>query len=247
VTVPGGEPRPPAPNALDVEVTDIQPFPDSGLDLTSAPDPDARYDLRQSVSIAFLSTIQLLPPRQRAILLLCDVLAFPAAETAEVLDCTAAEVSSALQQARGTLEQHRTAGRLRDDQPAATSAVQHSVLERYLAAWRACDIPALGALLRADALLTMPPGPLAYRGRDAIAQFLATVPAGGHLDQITLVPTRANGQPATAAYVRDPGGRGSIACAIVVLTLDGSSIGEITSFADPALFPLFGLPGRLGA
>jgi RNA polymerase sigma-70 factor, ECF subfamily len=123
--------------------------------------------------------------------------------------------------------------------------VERSILHRYLAAWRACDIAALVDLLREDALLTMPPFPLAYRGREAIAQFLATVPADGCLDQITLVPTRANVQPAVAAYIRDPGGRRANAYGIMVLTIDGTAIGEITGFADPALFPFFGLPGHL--
>ena len=142
---------------------------------------------------------------------------------------------------------NRATGRLRPDQRAEGSAVERSILRRYLAAWRASDIPALVALLREDALLTMPPFPLAYRGREAIAGFLATVPASGRLDQISLVPTRANLQPAVAAYVRDPGSRGASAYGIMVLTIDGGLIGEITGFADPALFPLFGLPGRLAA
>jgi RNA polymerase sigma-70 factor, ECF subfamily len=108
-------------------------------------------------------------------------------------------------------------------------------------------IPALVALLREDALLTMPPFPLAYRGREAIAQFLATVPADGHLDQITLVPARANLQPAVAAYIGGPGSCRATAYGIMVLTIDGSTIGEITGFADPALFSFFGLPSPLEA
>jgi len=158
-----------------------------------------------------------------------------------------AAVNSALQRGRAVLHEHRATGRLRPDQRAEGSAVERSILRRYLAAWRASDIPALVALLREDALLTMPPFPLAYRGREAIAGFLATVPASGRLDQISLVPTRANLQPAVAAYVRDPGSRGASAYGIMVLTIDGGLIGEITGFADPALFPLFGLPGRLAA
>ena len=243
----GTGPVPPPPNAPDVEVVALQPYPDSRLGLLPDHEPQAQYDLRESVDLAFLSAIQLLPARQRAVLLLRDVLAFSAAETAGLLDTTVAGVNSALQRSRTALHEHRATGRLRPDQRAESSAVERSLLRRYLAAWHACDIPALVALLREDALLTMPPYPLAYRGREAIAQFLATVPAGGRLDQITLVPTRANMQPAVAAYVRDPGDRRATAYGIMVLTMDGSAIGEITGFADPALFPFFGLPGHLEA
>jgi RNA polymerase sigma-70 factor (ECF subfamily) len=237
----------PPPNAPDVEVVALQPYPDSRLSLLPGYDPQTHYDLRESVDLAFLSAIQLLPARQRAVLLLRDVLAFSAAETAGLLDTTVAGVNSALQRGRAVLHEHRATGKLRPDQRAESSAVERSILHRYLAAWHACDIPALVALLREDALLTMPPYPLAYRGREAIAEFLATVPAGGRLDQITLVPTRANMQPAVAAYVRDPGGRRATAYGIMVLTIDATTIGEITGFADPALFPLFGLPGHLEA
>jgi|SRR5215510_14692681 len=238
---------PPPPSAPDVEVVALQPYPDSRLAVLPEYDPQARYDLRESVDLAFLATIQLLPARQRAVLLLRDVLAFSAAETADLLDTTAAGVNSALQRGRAALQDHRAAGRLRPDRPGASSPVERSILKRYLAAWRACDIAALVALLREDALLTMPPFPLAYRGREAIGQFLATVPAGGRLDQITLVPTRANMQPAVAAYVRDPGGHRATAYGIMVLTIEGTAIGEITGFADPALFPFFGLPSHLEA
>jgi len=235
----------PRPNAPDVEVVALQPCPDSRLDQLAEHDPQARYDLQESVDLAFLSTIQLLPARQRAVLLLRDVLAFSAAETASLLDTTVAAVNSALQRGRAVLQEHRASGRLRPERPAASSAAERSILGRYLAAWHACDIPALVALLREDAVLTMPPFPMAYRGRDAIGQFFATVPAGGRLDQITLVPTRANRQPAVAAYVRDPDGGSATAYGIMVFTVDGTMIGEITGFADPALFRFFGLPGHL--
>jgi ketosteroid isomerase-like protein len=121
---------------------------------------------------------------------------------------------------------------------------ERRLLDRYVTAWHASDVPALLSLLREDALLTMPPFPAAYRGRDAIGRFLRTVPAGGHLDQITLIPTRANLQPAVAAYVRDADGSGSTAYGVMVLAIDGDRIIEITGFADPALFPAFGLPAR---
>ncbi len=237
----------PRPNAPDVVVVALQPCPDSRLDHLAEHDPQARYDLQESVDLAFLSTIQLLPARQRAVLLLRDVLAFSAAETASLLDTTVAAVNSALQRGRAVLQEHWASGRLRPERPAASSAAERSILGRYLAAWHACDIPALVALLCEDAVLTMPPFPMAYRGREAIGQFFGTVPAGGRLDQITLVPTRANRQPAVAAYVRDPDGGRATAYGIMVFTVDGTRIGEITGFADPALFRFFGLPGHLGS
>jgi RNA polymerase sigma-70 factor (ECF subfamily) len=199
------------------------------------------------VDLAFLSTIQLLPARQRAVLLLRDVLAFPRPRRPACWTPRVAGVNSALQRNRAALQEHRASGRLRPDRPAESSAIERSILGRYLAAWHACDIPGLVALLREDALLTMPPFPMAYRGRKAIAQFFATVPAGGRLDQITLVPTHANRQPAVAAYIRDPDGRRATAYGIMVFTIDGTAIGEITGFADPALFRFFGLPGHLEA
>lgn len=238
---------PPPSNAPEVEVVDLQPYPDARLVGLPELDPAACYDLRESVDLAFLSIIQLLPARQRAVMLLRDILAFSAAETAQLLDISVAAANSASQRARKTLDQHRATGRLKDTHTVVSSEVERSLLDRYLTAWYACNIPALVALVRENALLTMPPFPMAYRGRDAIATFFATAPAGGHLDRITLVATHANFQPAFAAYVRDPDGIGASAYGIMVLALDGDSIAEITGFSDPGLFPLFGLPDRLEA
>lgn len=236
---------PPVPNALDVEVADLGPLPDAYLGGLAPQEPGTVYDLRESVSLAFLTVIQLLPARQRAVLLLRDVLGFSAAETAQLLEMTVAGANSALQRARAALEPHRASGRVPGKPRPAGDQTERQLLGRYVAAWHANDIPALLSLLREDALLTMPPFPAAYRGRHAIGQFLRSVPAGGRLDQITLVPTRANLQPAVAAYVRDEDGGGSSAYGIMVLTVDGDHIIEITGFADPGLFPDFGLPARL--
>jgi RNA polymerase sigma-70 factor (ECF subfamily) len=236
-------PPPPPPNAPDVEVTALQPYPDDWLHELAGPgDPAAAHEVRESVQLAFLTVIQLLPPRQRAVLLLRDVLGFSAAETAQILQATPAAVNSALQRARATLDTHRAAGRLR---PASTSdpGTGRALADRFAAAWHACDIPALVSVLAEDCLLTMPPAPLAYRGRDAIATFFATVPADGDLTAIRLVPTRANGQPAVAAYQRH--GTAARAYGIMVLTVHTGQIGEITGFADPSLFPLFGLPPQV--
>jgi RNA polymerase sigma-70 factor (ECF subfamily) len=235
-------PAHPAPNAPDVEVTALQPYPDEWLrELPGADpaDPAIGYELRESVQLAFLTVIQLLPPRQRAALLLRDVLGFSAPETARILGVSQASVNSALQRARSALEAQQASGRLRQVPPPA-SDLERTLADRFTTAWHASDIPALVSVLAEGCLLTMPPAPLAYRGREAIGAFFGTVPAGGGLSEIRLVPTRANGQPAMAAYMRD--GQVAQAYGIMVLTLHGGLIGEITGFADPELFPLFGLP-----
>ena len=236
---------PPPPNAPEAEVADLQPFPDAYLGGLVPQEPGAVYDLRESVSLAFLTVIQLLPARQRAVLLLRDVLGFSAAETAQQLEMTVAGVNSALQRARAALEPHRASGRIPGKPRPAGDESERRLIGRYVAAWHANDVPALLSLLREDALLTMPPFPAAYGGRHAIGKFLRSVPAGGRLDQITLVPARANLQPAVAAYIGDNDGGGCSAYGIMVLTVDGDHIIEITGFADPALFKAFCLPGRL--
>jgi RNA polymerase sigma-70 factor (ECF subfamily) len=232
-------PAPPPSNAPDVEVTALQPYPDEWLsELADHDDPAALYDVRESVELAFLTVIQLLPPRQRAALLLRDVLGFSAAETAQILQTSAASVNSALQRARATMEGHRASGRLR---PAiADQAAARILADRFTTAWHAGDIPGVVSVLAEDCLLTMPPLPLAYRGRRAIATFFGTVPAAGDIAAIGLLPIRANGQQAVAAYTRT--GDRAEAYGIMVLTVRDGQISEITGFADPSLFPLFGLP-----
>ncbi|MGW6907016.1 RNA polymerase subunit sigma-70 [Streptomyces sp. NPDC054940] len=236
----------PPSNAGDVEVSALEPCPDELLaPVDDRHDPSARYELRESVQLAFLAALQLLPARQRAVLLLRDVLGFSAAETSGLLDTSVAAVNSALQRARATLHRQRASGRLRGGGPVSTYAQQAALAERFTPAWQAGDVGALVGLLSHDALLTVPPYPMAYRGRPAIASFFATVPAGGDLTRIMLVPTWANFQPALAAYVRGPGGTRATAYGIMVLTVRGNTIAEITGFTDPALFTLFGLPGQL--
>jgi len=231
------------------EAITLAPYPDALLDELSAgaADPGARYELDESVQLAFLAAVQLLPPRQRAVLLLRDVLGFAAAEVAELTDASTASVNSALQRARATLEQRRAAGRLDLTRTPPPDDVERSLVRRYVEAWQSVDIDGLVALLQEDAVMTMPPEPLLFRGRQAIGQFFATVPAGGALDQIRLLPTRANRQPAVAAYLLDREARIHRGYGLMVLALDGNAIAEITGFADPTLFPLFGLPAELDA
>jgi len=230
-------------------VLHLSPYPDALLDELEATygNPAARCDLRESVQLAFLAAVQLLPPRQRAALILRDVLSFSADEVAELLDSTTAGVNSALQRARATIDRQRIDGRIPPERTVPPDEVERSLVRRFVEAWEAVDIDRLVGLLRNDAILTMPPFPLRYEGRRAIAEFFATVPADGALDRIRLIPTRANRQPAVAAYVLDSDGRKHHAYGLMVLTVDGEEIAEITGFADPTLFPLFGLPPELEA
>src|SRR5579875_3117630 len=186
----------------------LAPYPDVWLDQldSSTADPAAVYDLHEAVQLAFLAAVQLLPPRQRAVLILRDVLGWSASEVADLLDSTTASVNSALQRARATLDQQRQAGRLHTGRTVPSNEIEQSLVRRYLEAWDSGDIDRLVGLLKHDAVLTMPPWPLRYTGRDAIGKFFATVPAGGALEQFRLIPTRANRQPALAYYRFAPTG-----------------------------------------
>ena len=223
----GGEVDPP-PLA---RVSWLDPYPDSLLPDASAGDPQARLDLRESVALAFLAAIQHLSPRQRAMVLLFDVLGWSAAEIAELLETSATAVNSGLQRARATLDTRPA--------PRPTEHEEQVLVERFVAAWERVDIDGLVELLREDALLAMPPEPVWFAGREAVGGFFATVPAGGDLTRIKLVPTRANLRPAVAAY---HDGR---AYGIMVFELDAGRISEIVGFADAAKsFDRFGLADR---
>jgi RNA polymerase sigma-70 factor (TIGR02960 family) len=220
----------------------LTPYPDAWLDElpSDAAEPGARYDLRESVQLALLAVVQTLPPRQRAALLLRDVLGFSAKEVGQLLDVSSTSVHSAVRRARATLEERAP----RRTPP--SDDVQRSLVSRYIEAWEAVDIPGLVALMREDAVMTMPPDPAVFLGREAIGAFFATVPAGGALDQIPLVPTRANRQAAVGAYFLDPEAGVYRPYGIMALSLDGDSVAEITGCTDPAVFPLLGLPSELG-
>jgi len=230
-----------------VEKIALSPYPDDWLDelASSDPAPATGYELRESVQLAFLAAIQLLPPRQRAVLILREVLGWSAHEVADLLDSTTASVTSALQRARATLDEQRARGRLVAGGVAPSDEVERSLLRRYVEAWEAVDIEGIVSLLREDAVMTMPPEPLLFRGSRAIGDFFATVPMGGRLDLMRLVPTRANRRPAVAAYVLDADSGVYRAYGIMVFELAGEAIVEITGFGDPALFPAFGLPSEL--
>jgi RNA polymerase sigma-70 factor (ECF subfamily) len=201
-------------------------------------------DQREAIGLAFVAALQLLPPLQRAVLVLRDVLGFRAREVADMLDVTDVSVNRSLHRARRTVEQAARPGG-RDLAPAPASPEERAVVGRFVVAFEAGDIDAVVALLSDDALLTMPPTQLAYQGRDAIGGFLSTVPAGGHLDRFRLVPTRANGQPAFGCYLRDAHTPVAHAYGLMVLTLAGDRIAAITGFPDTSVFRVFGLPRTL--
>jgi RNA polymerase sigma-70 factor, ECF subfamily len=179
----------------------LQPYPDRLLDQMPAADPDpaAAAESRETVALAFIAALQLLPASQRAVLMLRDVLAWRAAEVADLLETSIAAVNSALQRARATI---RTAAPTPIEPPSgALDARDREVVDRFVAAWQRNDVPALAALLHEDVILRMPPERAEFAGRAAVAAFFATVPAGGRLDRIPLTVTGANGQPCLAAYL----------------------------------------------
>ncbi|HMD26481.1 MAG TPA: RNA polymerase subunit sigma-70, partial [Streptosporangiaceae bacterium] len=193
----------PEPTRLG-EVLWLEPYPDLLLDqlMDAAPGPEARSEAREAVSLAFVTALQLLPPRQRAVLILRDVLGFPAREVAQVLDSTEESVTSALKRARATLQRRLPGSGEREQPPAPGSAAERELVERFTRAFEAKDVLGIVGLLTEDVWLTMPPVPLEWQGLDLADRFL-TATAIGHARR-RLVATRANGQPAFGLYVRDP-------------------------------------------
>jgi RNA polymerase sigma-70 factor (TIGR02960 family) len=224
----------------------LEPYPDVLLDgvAETAPGPEARYEARESIALAFVAAVQHLPPRQRAVLLLRDVLGFRAAEVADMLDSSEASVNSALQRARVTLE-----GRLpdasRERPPLPRSPRERALVEHFTAAFQADDIAGVVRLLTDDAWLTMPPATLEYQGHAAITAFLRESARWRDGRTYRLIPTSANGQPAFGCYLRDPSADIFHAHGLIVLTLEGDQICAITRFIDNAVLPLFGFPRTL--
>jgi RNA polymerase sigma-70 factor (TIGR02960 family) len=224
----------------------LEPYPDALLEgvVDRSREPDARYEAREAIGLAFVAGLQRLPPRQRAVIVLRDVLGFRAAEVAETLGITEASVTSALHRARSALEA-RLPVAPREQVPLPNSRDERELVARFTDAFEGGDVEGVVALLTDDAWLTMPPEPLEYQGPAAIARFLSTVPAGGRLDLFRLVPTRANGQPAFGCYLRDPHSPIAHAYGLMVLTLRGGRVAAITGFPDTSVFPHFGLPRTL--
>jgi RNA polymerase sigma-70 factor (ECF subfamily) len=229
----------------DGEVTWLQPFPDRLLEQAAPSDtePDAVVVARETIELAFLVAVQHLPPRQRAVLMLRDVLGWSAAESAAVLDASVASVNSALQRARATLREHLPQRRS-EWSPAGPTDEERDVLQRFMEAAERADIPALGSLLREDAVFSMPPQPEVTRGRDAIVELWAPALAGPTaLGELLLVPVWMNHQPAAANYVRQPGDSAFRALAVDVLRVEDGAITDILSFEHTETFPVFDLLG----
>jgi RNA polymerase sigma-70 factor (ECF subfamily) len=202
------------------------------------PGPEARYEARETISLAFITAMQRLPPRQRAVLILRDVLGFAASEAARILGSTEESVSSALKRARATLR-HGDPGAT-EPPPAAESAREKQLIERLTRAYEAGDVDGIIALFTADAWLTMPPAPLEYQGHEPIARFLTEI-AFRDGRTYRLVPARANGQLAFGAYLHAPRPGDEQANGLLVLTLSGDRIQAMSRFTS-GVFPRFGLP-----
>ena len=238
--VPGVEP--PEPTRLG-EVVWLQPFPDALLEGATGvpPGPEARYEQTESISLAFVTALQVLPPRQLAVLLLRDVLGFHAGEVAGLLDSTVESVNSALKRARASLQRRWPAAAGREPPPAPGSPSEDAIVAKFVHAWQSADLDALVALLTDDVFSSMPPMPFEYQGRAVVARFCASIFGAGR--RFDLVPTRANGQPAFGAYLRAPSGI-SHGVGLYVLTLTGDRICAMTRF-DNSVLPWFGLPRSL--
>ena len=240
--VPGVEP--PDPTRLG-EVVWLEPYPDALLEdaVDVPPGPEARYEQAETISLAFVTALQVLPPRQLAVLILRDVLGFHADEVAGMLDSTPGSVNSALKRARASLQRHQQPGAGHQPPPAAGSPSEDAIVAKFVAAYSSADLDALVALLTDDVFISMPPMPFEYEGRDVVARFFARIFDSGR--RFDLVPTRANGQPAFGAYLRAPTGiRHGIG--LFVLTLAGDRIRALTRF-EQGLLSRFGLPRSLPA
>jgi RNA polymerase sigma-70 factor (TIGR02960 family) len=236
--------EPPEPTRR-VEPVWLDPYPDPLLEglADTTPGPEARYETRETVGLAFVAGLQRLPPRQRAALALHDVLGFRTAEVAEMLDSSEASVKGALQRARATLDELKAGGCL-EHAPPPDSQRERELVGRFADAVERGDTEGVVSLLTNDAWLTMPPQPYEYHGADAIAGFLHDREArrGGHL---RIVPTRANGQPAFGCYLPDAHAPIARAFGLMVLTIADDRISAITWFGERSLFSRFGLPRTL--
>jgi RNA polymerase sigma-70 factor, ECF subfamily len=224
----------------------VEPYPDEVLEVDEGyAAPEARYEQREAVELAFVAALQYLPPRQRAVLILREVLGFSASEVAAALDSTCASVNSALQRARKTVERRIPE---RSQQVAVRSLGDGHVrrlVERFSDAFEHGDTEAILGMLAEDATFSMPPYPGRWRGHEAIAA--SWLMPGGPPPRLRSLPVRANGQPAVAAYRLAADRSRYVPLALDVITLRGSSIVDVTAFRAPDLFPSFDLPDELAA
>jgi RNA polymerase sigma-70 factor (TIGR02960 family) len=234
--------EPPEPTRLS-EVVWLEPYPDTLLAQTiDVPHgPEAHYEQTEAISLAFVTALQALPPRQLAVVILRDVLGFRASEVAEMLDSTVESVNSALKRARASLERLRQPASGHEPPPASDSAAEDAIVAQFVRAYESADVDALVALLTDDVFISMPPMPFEYEGRDIVARFFAGIFGAGR--RFDLVGTRANGQPALGAYLRGPAGT-SHGIGLYVLTLAGDRICAMTRFEN-SMLRWFGLPRSL--
>jgi RNA polymerase sigma-70 factor (ECF subfamily) len=226
----------------------LEPYPDrllEGLQATE-PEPHEQAVMSEHIGLAYIAALQLLPEKQRAVLVLRDALGWKAQEVGELLGDSVAAVNSALQRARDKLEREREAGTLARVHAPSDDAAEARAMRLFQKAWSAVDVDGIVALLTDDALLTMPPLDMRFAGAPAIGTFLATQPMEGRLDRIALVEARANGQPALGSYADDEGDGVPRAYGVMVFALRGDRIAGITGFPrDATLFTELGLPVAL--
>jgi RNA polymerase sigma-70 factor (TIGR02960 family) len=218
----------------------LEPYPDGDVGGPEA--PEARYELRESVELAFVAAMQHLPAKQRAVLLLRDVLGFSAREVAESLDTTVASANSALQRARQAVDQRLPAKSQQETLRSLDDDELRSVVDQYVEAWQSGDVDAIVAMLAEDAKFAMPPEPMWYKGREAIRKML---PDGPLTVRWRVLPVRANGQLAFGTYGWDAAESAYLPVGIDVITLRGTRIAEITAFLTPRLCMDCGLPDRI--
>jgi len=236
--------EPPVPTPRD-EAVWLQPYPDALLEgaMDVPLGPEARYEQTEAISLAFVTALQLLPPRQVAVLILRDVLGFHASEAAGMLEVTVGSVNSALKRARASLQRRQQPAADHQPPPGAGSPAEDAIVAKFARAWESADLDALVALRTDDVFIAMPPEPFGYEGRDLVTRYCARQFGAGR--RFDLVPARANGQPAFGAYLRVPAGI-SHATAFYVLTLAGDQICAMTRF-EASVLPWFGLPRSLPA
>jgi len=249
---PSGDPHD-GPGEPLVESIWVEPYPDERLGLADGfAAPEARYELRESVELAFIAALQLLPPRQRAVLILRAVLGFSAAEVAEALDTTVASVNSALQRARKTIDEHGPDHSQQETLRSLGDDGVRELVERYVDAWERGDVDAVAAMLAEDAVIAMPPMASWFRGPGVLV-FLREWAFSGRVynaegnRRVRVIPARASGQPAFGTYSWDPERERYLPTVLQVLTLRDGRIEEITGFVAPELFAHFGLPDSLAA
>ncbi len=239
--IPGVEPPEPTSHG---EVVWLEPFPDALLEgAAGVPSgPEARYEQTEAISLAFVTALQVLPPRQVAVLILRDVLGFHATEVAGMLESTVESVTSALKRARASLERSRLAAVGREPPPASGSPSEDAIVAKFVRAYESADVDALVALLTDDVFIAMPPMPFEYEGREAATRFSASIFGAGR--RFDLVPTRANGQPAFGLYLRAPATSARHATGLMAITLSGERVSAMIRF-EKSVLPWFGLPRSL--